>query len=221
MAISGILFDFNGTMVWDSVANRAAWAALVKEAWGSTLSEQDLDRVVHGNDNRTILTFFTDEALSEAEYIRLSERKEVMYRELSRQKQLRLIEGLTQLFDELAEAGYLRNMATASILSNVEFYFSHYGLGRWFDLTKVAYDDGVTRPKPHPEMYEKAALRIGVSTKDCLVFEDSPSGIEAAVRAGVQNIIVIRKDGCLKEAPPQVKQVIKDYTEFDRSILGK
>ncbi len=221
MAISGILFDFNGTMVWDNAANREAWAALVKEAWGRILSDQELDRVIQGNDNHTVITFFADGVLPETEYARLSERKEVIYRDFSRQNQLRLIEGLPQLFDALMEAGYPRNMATASIRPNVEFYFSHYGLGRWFDLTKVAYDDGVTRPKPHPEMYEKAAARIGVSPKDCLVFEDSAAGIEAAVRAGVSNIIVMSKDGHFKAVPPQVRQIIRDYTEFDRSILGK
>lgn len=221
MAISGILFDFNGTMVLDSTVNKEAWATLIEEAWGRRPSGQELGRTVVGNGNHDILTFFGGSGLPETEYIRLSERKEVLYRDLSRKKELHLIDGLAQLFDELAAKGYPRNVATASIRSNVEFYFSHYGLDRWFDLTKVAYDDGVTQLKPHPEMYEKAAARIGVSPEDCLVFEDSPSGIASAVRAGIPNIIVINKHWRLKDAPPQVKQVIRDYTEFDRSILGK
>ena len=221
MAISGILFDFNGTMALDSAVNTQSWAAFIEETWGHRLSDQELGSAVLGNGNRAILTFFGDSGLSEAEYTRLSERKEVLYRDLSRERQLRLIDGLAQLLDDIAAKGYPRNMATASIRANVEFYFSHYGLDRWFDLTKVAYDDGVTQLKPHPEMYEKAAARIGVSPADCLVFEDSPSGIAAAVRAGIPHIIAINKDGHLKDAPPQVKQVIRDYTEFDRSILGK
>lgn len=218
MGFSGILFDFNGTMAMDSEVNQNAWAALALEAWNLRLTEEALARVIIGNNNLAIITEFAGRILPEQESTALSERKEEIYRHFTRQAQLKLMDGLTELLDELA-ALFPLNIATSSIRSNVEFYFSHYGLQRWFDINHVAYDDGVTLAKPYPDMYLKAAAAIHVAPEHCLVFEDSDTGIEAAIRAGVRHIIAIRKAGGLMQMP-QVTQMLSDYREFDRGILS-
>ena len=220
MGFSGILFDFNGTMVMDGEVNKNAWAALALEAWNLRLTEKALDRVIIGKNNLAIITEFAGRTLPKQESTALSERKEEIYRKLSRQAQLQLMDGLTELLDELA-GRYPLNIATSSIRSNIEFYFSHYGLDRWFDMKDVAYDDGETLAKPHPDMYLKAAASIDASPERCLVFEDSDTGVEAAIRAGVKHIIAIRKTGSLAQRPLQMKQVIPDYREFDRGILDR
>ena len=217
MGFSGILFDFNGTMVMDSEVNKNAWAALALEAWNLHLTEEALARVIIGNNNLSIITEFAGRVLPEQQSTALSERKEEIYRHLTRKAQLKLMDGLSELLDELARRCPL-NIATSSIRSNVEFYFNHYGLNRWFDIENVAYDDGETRVKPHPDMYVNAAAAIHAAPEDCLVFEDSDTGIEAAIRAGVNHIVAIRKeDGLIGRQ--QVKQILSDYREFDRGIL--
>ena len=55
--------------------------------------------------------------------------------------------------------------------------------------TVVAGDD-VTHPKPHPEPYLAAALRLGVAPGDCVAIEDSPPGVASAVAAGVPTLAV-------------------------------
>jgi HAD superfamily hydrolase (TIGR01509 family) len=62
------------------------------------------------------------------------------------------------------------------------------GLGKTFSVVVTAED--VTRGKPAPDMFLLAAERMGVSAADCVVFEDSPLGIEAARRAGMASILV-------------------------------
>lgn len=218
MGFSGILFDFNGTMVMDSEVNKNAWAALALEAWDLRLTEEALSRVIIGNNNLAIITEFAGRVLPEQESSALSERKEEIYRHLTQQAQLKLMDGLEELLNELAALCPL-NIATSSIRSNVEFYFSHYGLNRWFNIEHVAYDDGVTLAKPYPDMYWKAAANIHAAPEHCLVFEDSDTGIEAAIRAGVGHIVAIRKaEGLIVR--PQIKQVLSNYREFDRSILN-
>lgn len=219
MGFSGILFDFNGTMVMDSEVNKNAWAAWALEAWNLRLTEEALSRVVIGNNNLSIITEFAGRILPQQESTALSERKEEIYRKFSCQAQLQLMDGLAELLDELARR-YPLNIASSSIRSNIEFYFSHYGLNRWFDIKNVAYDDGVTPVKPHPDMYLKAAAAIHASPERCLVFEDSGTGVEAAVRAGVKHIIAVRETEGFLHRPPQVVQMISDYREVDRSILG-
>ena len=53
----------------------------------------------------------------------------------------------------------------------------------------IAAED-VTNGKPAPDCFELAAARLGVSARDCLVFEDAPAGITAAVAAGAQLMVI-------------------------------
>ena len=64
-------------------------------------------------------------------------------------------------------------------------------MGKWFDIDKVVHKDGKILSKPAPDMYLKAAENIGVKVSDCLIFEDSRMGIEAAKSAGAKKIIGI------------------------------
>ena len=57
-------------------------------------------------------------------------------------------------------------------------------LRRYFDVVVDGHQ--VRRPKPFPDVYERAAELLGVSPANCVVFEDSPTGIEAAKAAGTR-----------------------------------
>jgi beta-phosphoglucomutase len=58
------------------------------------------------------------------------------------------------------------------------------GLRRWFRAVVDGHQ--VARPKPWPDVYYKAAKLLGVDSEDCIVFEDSAAGVEAARRAGAR-----------------------------------
>lgn len=62
--------------------------------------------------------------------------------------------------------------------------------GLLFDLFdgNIVCGDEVSNGKPAPDLFLAAASRLGMDPKDCLVFEDAPSGVEAAVNAGMQVI---------------------------------
>ena len=61
-------------------------------------------------------------------------------------------------------------------------------MDRWFDPRRIVYDDGTFSGKPAPDIYLRAAERIGLSPSRCIVAEDAPVGIEAARRAGMSVI---------------------------------
>ena len=60
----------------------------------------------------------------------------------------------------------------------------HYGLQRFFDIAVNGLE--VTRPKPFPDVYLEAARRLKRQPAECIVFEDSPTGLEAAIAAGMR-----------------------------------
>lgn len=94
-------------------------------------------------------------------------------------------------------------------------------LNKWFDLNKIVFDDGSILGKPEPDIYLKAAAKIGIKAEKCIVVEDAISGIESAYRANIGKIIAIApksKHKNLKKLKG-VDCVISDFKEFDRNIF--
>ena len=83
-------------------------------------------------------------------------------------------------------------------------------MGKWFDLGKVVYNDGTIPGKPAPDLFLVSAERIKVPAKECIVFEDSLSGIEAARNAAVR--AVVRVDSMRQtNAGTLADEVISDF----------
>ena len=84
--------------------------------------------------------------------------------------------------------GYKTGLATMSYRPQATRVLELLNLTSQFDV--IATRDDVQRGKPDPEIYHLVSENLGVSPDDCLVFEDSVSGVEAAIAAGMQVIAV-------------------------------
>lgn len=212
MASTGVIFDFNGTMVIDMPLHLRAWHALCQEALGRPLTGEE-EQSLSGRDNTSILKELLGPGRPAAEYERLSSQKERLYRELTEETGLELVEGLPAFLDALKAEGFALNIASASIWANIEFYFSYYGLDRWFDLRRVAYDDGIMPPKPDPALYRQAITAIGLAPQQVTIFEDSPPGISAA-RGVEPGGIWVRTAHPPADPLPFVHRYFADYTNL-------
>ena len=83
--------------------------------------------------------------------------------------------------DWLRAQGLLLGIGSSS--KNTKFILSQIGLGDYFD--KISDGTNITRSKPDPEVFLKAAEYLGLEPKDCLVVEDAKAGVEAALAAGM------------------------------------
>lgn len=190
--VKGIIFDFNGTMIYDSPIHRGVWMDFIPEH-GGVLTEEGFDKRILGRDNAHILVDFFGE-LSEEQIARMTYEKEAEYRRRCvNDPRFRLVDGLEAFLDRLKAAGIPMTIATGSERLNVEFYFSSekLGLERWFDFGKVVYDDCTFPGKPNPDIFLKAAEKLGIPCGECMIFEDSYSGIIAAHRAGAKYIVAL------------------------------
>ncbi|MGH0053890.1 MAG: HAD family hydrolase [Sphaerochaetaceae bacterium] len=222
MSQVGVVFDFNGTMFLDTDKQEKAWEIFI-----GTLNRSEIfanDRLdIHGRCNREILSYLLGKDISSCELDVLSEQKEQIYRDLCEKdrKNLHLTRGLEDLLETLKEYGIPRTIATSSGKSNLDFYIERFDLEKWFDIQKIVYDNGTFPGKPAPYVYHEAAKNIGVHTGDCVVFEDSFPGIQAASQAGIGKIIVIT-DYRKREAfavMPEVYDAITTFHDFDRLLL--
>ncbi|ASW42191.1 HAD family hydrolase [Clostridium isatidis] len=216
--MKGVIFDFNGTMLFDSDKQEKAWRMYIKKMIGRDVSDEEFKERVHGRNNSDILEYFSGKKLTEQEIDEMGEEKEVIYRRLCLEdkENFKLVEGVEELLNYLKENNIPFTIATASGRKNVEFFFENLNLDKWFNLERVVYSDGTIKGKPNPDIYLKAAEIINMAPKDCLVFEDAKSGIIAAERAGIGKIIAIAST-----SEPEyfndikaVSKVIRDFTGF-------
>ena len=197
--INAVILDFNGTMVFDSHIHRAVWHDFIPEHGGGELDMSDIDRRILGRDNTHILhDFFGD--ISDEETERLA-----------------FVKGVAEFLDYLNEKSIPHTIATGSDRYNVDFYFEYFGLGKWFDRSKVVLDDGSFPGKPDPEIYLRAAELIGASPSECLVLEDSHAGVASARRAGIGRVIAVVSDDKDKEyyaSAGGVDRVVRDFSDW-------
>ncbi len=218
----GVIFDFNGVLLWDNALHEEAWRRYSARLRGRAMSDEEMRHHVHGRVNRDIFTYLLGRPLSDGELSPLAEEKEVIYRELARAApEYRLSPGAVELLDYLAIRGIPRAIATSSPAVNVDFYVDTLELGRWFDPSHIIYDRGLYPGKPAPDIYLEAAERLALPPARCVVVEDSLAGIRSAHDAGSGAIVAIgppAEHGALR-ALPGVSAVIADLGGFPRELL--
>ena len=222
--MKGFIFDFNGTLFQDADYHLRAWKSFAQERCGVDISLEKYQRNIEGMNDRHAITYLLGNGLKEEEIHELTEIKEAMYRSLcfTERERMVLTEGAPELFDYLVEHNIPRTIATASCKSNVDFYVAEFNLSKWFDPSKIIYDDGMIPGKPEPDFYLRAAIAIDISPSMCVVAEDSVAGVMSAVNAGIGYITVVdapEKRGSASGIKG-VKSVLTSFREFDRSVFG-
>ena len=220
---SGLIFDFNGVLWWDNQLQEQAWRDFSAALRGVPLSPAEMAQHVHGRNNRYTLEYLSGQTLSAEKAARLSEEKELTYRRLclAQGANFRLSPGAESLLDYLVEKKIAHTIATASGKGNVDFFIEHLRLARWFDLDKIVCDDGTMAGKPAPDIFLAAAARLELPPAQCIVIEDSLSGIQAAGAAGTGCVIALIGDNGRtgQEDLSGVDFVLQELSEFDRSLL--
>ena len=220
--ITAVIFDFNGTLYFDSHLHIEAWKRFLKLHSFPTMTDEQFKEKFLGRNNAEIMEMLHGRPLPADELDALAEEKEAIYRDICRERpdELKLVAGAEAFFDALKANGIPFTIATGSGRSNVDFYFDVFRLDRWFDYSRVVYDDGSLPGKPDPAVYLKVTALIGKDPAECMVFEDSFSGIHSAHNAGIGRIAAIS----LPENIPYVKELgIADIiaTNFtDPSVFG-
>lgn len=130
-----------------------------------------------------------------------------------------------QVLEQLKNKGLQLVIATTTRKKNMDVYrFENENIqnkaviDEYFTLIYTRED--VREMKPHPEIYLKVLETLGVEPKDCLVFEDSLIGIEAANRAGIEVVAIYdtysEKD--LPEIQKRATYYMADFNEVEENI---
>ena len=215
MLFKGAIFDYNGTLFWDTVFHDKAFDIFL-EKHNVQLTDDEKRVKIHGKPNVDIMRGIFGNHLTKAEATAMGLEKEAIYRELC-VNDLKFAPGAEELFDFLKTNNIAMNIATSSGIENISFYFEKMGLGRWFDIEKAAYDDGTFRGKPQPDVFLAAADKLGLKPKETVMFEDSVAGILAAENAGAGKIYIVNSYG--ENYSRFSHDIITDFGQVDRTLF--
>ena len=191
--IKGVLFDFNGTLFYDSDKHVLAFQEFIRRKGLAFLSAEEIAELTFGRTNRDVFNMLYDGKASVEELDTYALEKEADYRDicLASPETFKLADGVCEMFDWLKEHNIPFNIATGSGIENVEFYYKEFGLGKWLSFDTVVYNDNTLKGKPEPDFYIEAAKRIGLVPSECIVFEDALSGFLSASSAGAGAIYAL------------------------------
>lgn len=223
MKYSGIIFDFNGTLFFDSEKHLQAWREYSKKLRGRPFSDDEMRKYMFGRTNEDIIAYAIGQKPSSELVEKLAKEKEAVYRDMCREdaENTVLAPGAVDFLNYLKNNNIPMTIATMSEKDNVDFYIEEFKLSTWFDIDKIVYSDSTIPGKPAPDIYEIAAKNIGLKPDACIVVEDAISGIDAAQAAGIGKIIAIAsmESVDLYKNIPAVSQIIKNFDEIDRDIF--
>jgi len=175
-----LIFDLDGVIVDSMPVHELAWRRYL-ESLG--FDGSDIPSRMHGRRNDEIVRDFLGQTMDQHAVLAHGAAKERVFRDLLRER-LResLVAGIAEWLDRVEGAPIA--LATNAERANIDFTLDGTGLRRYFDV--IVDGSEVSRPKPAPDVYLRAAELLGISPRDCIVFEDSPVGVAAAVAAGMR-----------------------------------
>jgi len=206
------VFDMDGVIVDTNPYHKIALQKFAAKH-GYSLSEEELIKKIYGRTNKEWIPNLFERNLSAEEVAHYGEEKEKMFRDLY-EKDIHEVKGLTDFLEQATQRDIKMAIGTSAPRSNVDFIVEKTGIGKFFPV--ILDESHVTYGKPNPEIYINCAAALKFPPSQCIVFEDSLSGVAAGRAAGSQVVGVATTHTAQELA---TKIVIKDFTEITPSQL--
>lgn len=189
-----LIFDMDGVLIDSNPLHAATWLEYLAS---ENIPHQDIESWMQGKRNDEIMRRLLGPSATAEEVHRHGAAKESLYRRrMAPQVEAHLMPGLRALLADFDHLPY--GLGTNAEPANVEFLLDGAGLRARF----AAVVDGhqVAHPKPAPDIYLRVAELLGVPATACVIFEDSPSGVRAAIAAGATVVGVDRSGATVPHA---------------------
>jgi beta-phosphoglucomutase len=180
-----LIFDLDGVVVDSMPVHQQAWQRYV-ESLG--LDATGIAARMHGRRNDEIFRDLLGPGADSREIFEHGAAKERLFRQMMRERLHEyLVPGIAEWLDRTAGAPVA--LATNAERPNIDFVLDGAGLRRHFQV--IVDGSQVSRPKPSPDVYLRAARELGIAPCNCIVFEDSPVGVAAARAAGMRVVGIL------------------------------
>jgi HAD superfamily hydrolase (TIGR01509 family) len=208
-----LIFDMDGTLIESNPTHKEAYKQFLKR-YDIDLTEEDFMNHISGRMNPDVLKHFFGDDITPERIQELTKEKETLFQELYA-PEIKPIEGLIHFLNTVREAGFLMVLATSAPMMNVRFVFDHIPIEQFF--TGIVSEEDVEVGKPDPTVFRLAAERVLSTPDQCLVFEDSQPGVQAAHDAGMK--VVVLTTTHTPDELGDADLVIGDYTQVSVAHL--
>jgi HAD superfamily hydrolase (TIGR01509 family) len=211
-----IIFDCDGVLVDSEPISNEVLATMLGEH-GLELDVPETRRRCQGlllGDIQALAESLIGRALPEGWLEEYTDRRTEAFR-----RGLKAVPGARQMLERVTTAGIPVCVASQGSLAKTEGSLSMTGLADLLPAPVRFSAHLVPRGKPHPDLFLHAAATMGFAPADCVVVEDTPSGVTAAVRAGmpVYGYSADSDERALSEAGAQTVATLEEIT---RLLLG-
>lgn len=181
------LFDMNGTMIDDMQYHEEAWFTVLNEDLAAGMSMKEVKKHMYGKNEELFVRVFGQGTYTNEQVAGYSLKKEKSYQQ-NYLPHLSLIAGLNEFLANASQQNIAMAIGTAANNFNVNYVLDNIPVKKYFSAIVTA--DDVADGKPNPIVFLKCADALKVAYEDCVVFEDSPKGVEAALNAGMKAVVI-------------------------------
>ncbi len=205
------LFDMNGTMINDMHHHEKAWFDILNEDLDANMTMDQVKSHMYGKNEELFERVFGKDFYSLDDVAAYSLKKEQRYQQ-DFLPYLKLIEGLDKFLAKAREHHIKMAIGTAASPFNVNYVLDNIPVRHYFDAIITA--DDVPVSKPNPDVFLKCADELAVIYSECIVFEDSPKGVEAAKNAGMKAVVLTTYHSPEEFAHlDNILMLVADYTD--------
>lgn len=211
MKFQAVIFDLDGVICFTDEYHYRAWKAMA-DGMGIPF-DREINNRLRGVSRMAsleiILEKYQGPALSQEKKEQLAQRKNDLYRESLKEMSTRdLSSEVKETLDALRAMGL--QLAIGSSSKNTPFILGQIGLKDYFNA--VSDGNNITRSKPDPEVFVKAAQMLGIAPEHCLVVEDAVSGAQAGHAGGMK--VACLGDAALNKVGDWNMQSIRELVEI-------
>lgn len=176
-----MIFDLDGVLIHSMPLHVLAWERYLA---GLGIQVSEMEERMHGKRNAELVRDLIGGDLSDETVFAHGAAKERLFRSMVLEAGVNryAVPGVLAFLER--HAGVPKAVGSNAEPANIEFVLDRFGLRRFFEVTVNGLQ--VKRPKPFPDIYLEAASQLEIEPRNCIVFEDSPVGIDAGRAAGMK-----------------------------------
>jgi HAD superfamily hydrolase (TIGR01509 family) len=203
-----VIFDMDGVICHTNPYHSKAFRVFFDKR---NLNPSDAEFAEHmfGKSNSYILKHFLGREIVGEEFLQMENEKESLFREIYA-NEVKTICGWFPFLEQLKAYGFKTGVATSAPRANLDLIMGKVGFEK--HMESILASEDVIMHKPDPQVYIKSAENLLVEPSKCLVFEDSFSGVSAAINAGM-SVVGVLSSHTKNELPP-CDLYIDDYEDF-------
>lgn len=184
--IRALLFDLDGLLFNSERVVQRSWNQAGQEMGYGKIGEHIYHTMGMNYEKRK--EYFSKVFGQDFPHDKFRARTRVIFAEIAQKEGIEIKEGAKELISYAKQMGYKIAVVTSSSQDYAEGILKSQDIYKYFD--GVVCGNMVTRSKPDPEPYQKAAALLGIRPEYCIAFEDAPAGVQSAAAAGIDTVMI-------------------------------